>query len=78
MKTPREMLDELAAWTRLRSGRQTKVAAVIGLRRQQINDYLTNRSVPTWANGRKIEAFLRLSEERRRKAIGEEYHESET
>jgi hypothetical protein len=75
MKTPQEMLDELEDWCRQEYGRKSKVAKVLGVTPQIVNDWfvkdLKKRSKPTWDTGLKIQEFLKKSETARRKAVGE-------
>jgi DNA-binding transcriptional regulator YdaS (Cro superfamily) len=70
-KEPKELLEELAAWTTERYGRQRKIAAMFGVTPQQVNDWFAGRSMPTWETGHKIEVFLAMREHARREAIRE-------
>jgi|SRR5271166_3418859 len=70
-KEPKELLEELAAWTAKHYGRQRKIAAMLGVTPQQVNDWFAGRSMPTWETGHKIEVFLAMREYARREAIRE-------
>jgi hypothetical protein len=66
MKTSQELLDDLEAWCNQRYGRKTKVAKLLGVSPQVMNDWFVKdvdkRSKPSWVTGRKIEAFLAMDE----------------
>jgi DNA-binding XRE family transcriptional regulator len=70
-KEPKELLKEMAARTDKRYGRQRKMAKMLGVTPQQLNDWFADRSMPTWETGHKIEVFLAMPEWARRNAIRE-------
>jgi hypothetical protein len=75
MKTSQELLDELESWCNQKYGKKTKVATLLGVSPQVVNDWFVKdvdkRSMPTWDTGRKIEVFLDRDEHRRQRAIKE-------
>jgi DNA-binding XRE family transcriptional regulator len=71
MKEPKEFLEELGAWSVEHYGRQRKLAEMLGVKPQQLNDWFAGRSMPTWKTGLQIQEFLAKSEKARRLAIGE-------
>jgi transcriptional regulator with XRE-family HTH domain len=71
MKTPKEFLEDLADWANRRQGRQRKLAERFGVSPQQLNDWFAGRSMPTWYTGLRIQEFLSLDDDRRRRAVRE-------
>jgi hypothetical protein len=72
MEEPRSVINELKAWCAEKYGRNSKVARMLGVSPQLVNDWFSGKTIPTWPTGMKIQAFLRESEESRKKAIGED------
>jgi DNA-binding XRE family transcriptional regulator len=53
------ILDEQRAWASEARGRQAALAATLGVSKQSVNTWLSGRSIPNWATGEKIKAFLK-------------------
>jgi predicted transcriptional regulator len=75
MKTSQQLLEKLETWCNQKYGRKTKVAKLLGVSPQVVNDWFVKdpnkRSMPTWDTGRNIEEFVALPEHARRSRIKE-------
>jgi hypothetical protein len=71
MEAPQNIINELKAWCAEKYGRNSKVARMLGVSPQLVHDWFSEKTIPTWPTGMKIQAFLGKSEGARKKAIGE-------
>jgi hypothetical protein len=71
MDDPQKFLNDLKRWCDQQYGRKSKVARMLELSPQLVNDWFTGKSTPTWQTGLQIQSFLAKSEKGRRQAIGE-------
>ena len=65
------ILAELRAWCGGKYGRKSKLARMLSVSPQLVNDWFAGKSTPTWETGLKIQAFLAKSDKARQHAIGE-------
>jgi DNA-binding transcriptional regulator YdaS (Cro superfamily) len=71
MEEPTAIISELKTWCSQKYGRNSKLARMLGVSPQLVNDWFSGKSTPTWATGLKIQAFLKKSEKARKEAVGE-------
>jgi DNA-binding transcriptional regulator YdaS (Cro superfamily) len=66
------ILHELSTWCAAKYGRKSKLARMLCVSPQLVNDWFAGKSTPTWDTGLKIQAFLAKSDKARQQAIGEQ------
>jgi transcriptional regulator with XRE-family HTH domain len=59
------LLARLRSWLSQQRGRQTQIAAYLGVSRSTVTEWLKGRSKPTWETGKKLEKFLKSQRARK-------------
>jgi transcriptional regulator with XRE-family HTH domain len=53
------LINKLKAWCKQKHGRNTEVAALLGVSRQLVSDWFSGNAIPALSTGLKIQAFLK-------------------
>ena len=60
-----DLLAELKGWAGEERGRQAIIAQALGVSKQAVSTWLSGKSIPNWATGERIKAFLKAQKPRK-------------
>jgi DNA-binding XRE family transcriptional regulator len=60
-----DLLTELKGWASEERGRQAIIAQALGVSKQAVSTWLSGKSIPNWATGERIKAFLKAQKPRK-------------
>jgi predicted transcriptional regulator len=60
-----DLLAELKDWASEERGRQAIIAQALGVSKQAVSTWLSGKSIPNWATGERIKAFLKAQKPRK-------------
>lgn len=60
-----DLLAALKRWASQERGRQAIIAQTLGVSKQAVSTWLSGKSIPNWATGERIKAFLKAQKPRK-------------